>query len=46
MSTHPAYSYAAVTPSDTVAITGGPARSLYVGTGGDVASCTVPLHQL
>lgn len=37
MNTHPAYAYAAVTASDTVDIPGGPARALYVGTGGDVS---------
>lgn len=41
MNTHPAYTYAAVTASDTVNIPGGPARSLYVGTGGDVAAVPV-----
>lgn len=39
--TEPAYSSAAVSPSDSVALsvtaTGPPCRALYVGTGGDLA---------
>ena len=35
-----ALSFAAVTPSDTVAISGGPARALYVGTAGNVVAVT------
>jgi hypothetical protein len=32
-----AYSFSAVTPSDSVNIVSGPADALWVGTGGDVA---------
>lgn len=34
----PDSSFRAVTPSDTVAIKGGPARSLYVGGGGNLVA--------